>query len=484
MTVVSRGMSNASDALSRPLVVGLEGTLVRSDLLIETALCELSRNPLSLIDLCMTLMQGKAALKRRLAESAALDPSALPYDEAVLARIRKAKSEGRPIYLASASNQRLVEAVADHVGLFSASFASVEMDNLPTESQTRRFEIEFGERGYDYIGKDAADLQVWAKAAQAIAIRAPAAVTRHLAQQGIEVEHLPAEPPTWRTWVKLFRVHQYVKNALVFVPLILAHQFSLDLIARAILAALAFCLCASSVYVLNDLVDLQADRQHPTKRHRPLASGAIPLLYGILAVPLLFMASTLIATFVSFMFLAIVLGYFVLTTAYSFLLKRKMLLDVIALATLYLIRLVAGAVAVQVAFSEWLLAFSMFFFMALALIKRYVELAVCADLDLPELKNRNYKRGDLDVVGALAAAAGLNAVTVFALFISSDNVHFLYRRPLLLWLICPVLLYWISRALMMAHRRLMDDDPIIFALRDRNSIVAGAIIALIFIAAS
>ncbi len=228
---------------------------------------------------------------------------------------------------------------------------------------------------------------------------------------------------------------------------------------------------------------MSADRAHRSKRHRPLASGAIPPIDAIYAVPLLFGASALIAASVSLPFLAVMLGYFLLTTAYSFVLKRKMLIDVVALAMLYAMRVVGGAVAIGVIVSEWLLAFSMFMFASLALIKRYVELAARADAELPAPANRNYKIDDLQIVGALAAAAGLNAVTVFQLYISSSTVHELYRHPQLLWLICPILMYWISRALLMAHRRHLDDDPIVFALRDRNSLVAGAIIILLVLAA-
>lgn len=186
---------------------------------------------------------------------------------------------------------------------------------------------------------------------------------------------------------------------------------------------------------------------------------------------------------VSFPFLGVILGYFALTTAYSFVLKQKMLIDVVALAMLYVVRVIAGGVAVSVTVSEWLLAFSMFIFLSLALIKRYVELAVQINSGLPDPANRNYKLVDLEIVAALAAAAGFNAVTVFALYLSSDTVHLLYQRPGLMWLICPILIYWISRALMMAHRRLMNDDPIVFALRDKNSLIAGALIALLVIAA-
>ncbi len=467
----------------RPLVVDLDGTLVRSDLLLETGFSELGRDPRSIIDLCAALLRGKAALKERLAKSAAFDPTVLPYDDAVLARIQQARDLGRPVYLASASDQRLVKAVADHLGVFSGWFASDGGVNLAARTKADRLDLEFQECGYDYIGNDRADVPVWTSAVNAIAIRAPAGVKRTLAQLGLNAEHLPAARPTWRTWTKLLRVHQYAKNILVFVPLLLAHQFSISTIVEAVLAFVAFSLCASGVYVLNDLIDLQADRLHPTKRNRPLASGLIPLRDAVVVVPILLVAAAAIGLLVSLQFMAVLLGYFILTTAYSFVLKRKMLVDVIALAMLYVIRLVAGAVAVQVTFSEWLLAFSMFFFMALALIKRYVELAVRVDSGLPQPENRNYKLGDLDVVAGLAAAAGFNAITVFALYISSDAVHSLYRRPQLLWFICPVLLYWISRALMMAHRRHMEDDPIAFALRDRNSIVAGLIVGALILAA-
>jgi 4-hydroxybenzoate polyprenyltransferase/phosphoserine phosphatase len=478
---LARPVSCASP--SRPLVVDLDGTLIRSDLLIETAFSEFSRQPLAVFEVMAALFRGKAALKHRLAAEADFDPSGLPYDEEVLACIRAAVSEDRPVYLVSASNGRLVEAVARHLGLFTGWLGSDETTNLAGEAKARRLVREFGERGFDYIGNDAADLAVWRVAAKAIAIRAPAGVARRLAKSGIEVTHLPAQRATWRTWIRLARVHQYAKNALIFVPLLTAHQFTLHAIGHTLLAAIAFSLCASSVYALNDLADLAADRKHPTKCRRPLACGDIPLMHGIAAVPILFAAATAVASLVSLPLLGVMLGYFALTTAYSFVLKRKMLVDVVALAMLYVVRVVAGAVAIEVAVSEWLLAFSMFIFTALALTKRYVELSVRIDTGMPSPANRNYKLGDLDVVAALAAAAGFNAVTVFALYVSSDTVKQLYSQPQLLWLICPILLYWISRALMMAHRRHMDDDPIVFALRDKNSLWAGALAAMLVLAA-
>lgn len=467
----------------RPLVVDLNGTLVRSDLLIETAFSELGQRPQSLFDLLNALLRGKAALKHRLSEPADFDPASLPYDNEVLEQIRTAHAEGRPVYLASASNRRLVGAVADHLGLFTGWFASDETTNLAGEAKAQQLVKNFGERGFDYIGNDAADLPVWAHAAKAIAIRAPAGVARRLARTGAEVEHLSYARPTLRTWAKLVRVHQYAKNALIFLPLLAAHLFQVEAAMQALLAAIAFSLCASSVYILNDLIDLPEDRVHRSKRNRPLASGAIPLMHGVLAAPLLFTAALLVASWVSTAFIGVLLGYFALTTAYSFVLKRKMLVDVVTLAMLYSVRVIGGAVAVNVPVSKWLLAFCMFMFMALALIKRYVELAARLDAKIPDATNRDYVAGDLTIVGGLAAAAGFNAVTVFALYLSSDGIGELYRRPDILWVACPILMYWISRALMLAHRRQMDDDPVVFALKDKVSLCTLAGIAALVVAA-
>jgi 4-hydroxybenzoate polyprenyltransferase len=269
----------------------------------------------------------------------------------------------------------------------------------------------------------------------------------------------------------------------VFVPLVTAQRFDLLALREALGAFFAFSLTASAMYVLNDLVDLEADRKHPTKRRRPLAAGTVSITMAVFLIPALLATGFVAAMAITPSLAAVLLAYVVLTTAYTFALKRKMLADVIALASLYTIRVVAGAVAISVTMSEWLLGFSMFIFTALALVKRYVELIARLDKDLSDPANRNYRKSDLDIVAALAAAAGFNAVTIFALYISSDAVRPLYRHAEALWLICPILMYWLGRALLMAHRRLMDDDPIVFALRDWNSYVALGLIGLILIGA-
>jgi 4-hydroxybenzoate polyprenyltransferase len=252
---------------------------------------------------------------------------------------------------------------------------------------------------------------------------------------------------------------------------------------QAILAFVAFSLCASSIYILNDLVDLQDDRGHRSKCKRPLPSGAIPLMHGVVAIPILFLSALAVGAAVSLPFLGVLLGYFALTTAYSFALKRMMVVDVITLAGLYSVRVIGGAVATSIMVSEWLIAFCMMIFMSLALIKRYVELAARRDANLPDPTSRDYKNSDLDIVAALAAAAGFNAVTIFALYISSDAVNQLYSRPQILWLVGPLLMFWIARALMLAGRRLMDDDPVVFALKDRVSLMTVAAATLLIVVA-
>ena len=397
--------------------------------------------------------------------------------------VRNAREKGRPVYLASASNECYVGGVADHLGLFDGWFASAENENLSSSAKARRLVEAFGEQGFDYIGNDKADLAVWSKAKRRLAVEPSPSVRAALKAMDADAFVLETPAGGLRAWIKLLRPHQWAKNALVFVPLFAAHRFDLEAVVYVIIAAVAFSLAASAIYILNDLVDIDADRRHRSKRLRPLAAGTVSVNKALLAAPVLLLVAFGVGLLVSPWFAAVLLGYAALTTAYTFYFKRKMMVDIVALASLYTLRVIGGAVAISASPSEWILAFSMFIFTSLALIKRYVELAARLDAALPDPTNRNYRKSDLAVLGAMAAASGFNAVTVFALYISSDTVHRLYRHPQALWLICPILMYWVGRALMMAERRLMDDDPLLFALKDRISLAAFALIGLIMIAA-
>lgn len=465
------------------LVIDLDGTLVRTDLLYESFFASATEGIKHHWSVLEAMRRGKAPLKAYLAGVAAIDYESLPYNPDVLEFARKAKMQGRRVYLATASDRRHAEKVASHLDIFDGVFASDGMVNVSGETKARQLVDAFGKGQFDYIGNTFADLEIWTHARNSYVVGNSAALIKKARSRGIELESVAQTNSSLRLWLKALRIHQYAKNVLIFVPLLTAHDFTLLPVLSALLAFVAFSVCASSVYLLNDLIDLRADRQHPTKQNRPFACGAIPLSHGVIAIPVLLVIAYICAVLTSLLFTVVLTAYFVLTLAYSFTLKRRLMVDIVVLATLYTTRVIAGAAAILVVPSEWLLAFSMFIFTCLALVKRYVELALRIDKELPDPSNRNYRLVDLPIIGALAAASGFNAVTIFALYVSSPTVGALYRHPQLLWLLCPILMYWLSRMVILAHRRVLDDDPIVFALRDRNSRVCGAfMLAIVLIA--
>lgn len=489
---VLKGICRASDEAKaadaefthdKPLVVDLDGSLLLTDVLYESFLDVLLLGFRANFAVVRAMANGKAAVKHHLAQASDLDYTTFPYNTCVMDLVRAAKAQGRKVYLATAANAKHAKAIADHLGVFDGWFASDAKTNLSGCSKAEVLTAAFGENGFDYIGDGPSDFPVWEVADKAYGVGLSNSVkSRLVALKGDYVE-LDDGNAGWRAWFNALRIYQYVKNLLVFVPLLTSHRLTLANIIPDGVAFLAFCACASAVYILNDLLDLKSDRAHSSKRARPFASGLLQLRTGLLVLPALFLLSVMLAATISLEFVAVLLGYFVLTSAYSLYLKRKMLVDVIVLASLYTTRIVGGGVAAEIQISQWLFIFSVFIFTSLALIKRYVELATRLDRGLPDRSNRDYRIGDLDVVAALIAAAGLNAVTIFALYVASPDVQKIYRHPKALWLICPILLYWIGRALMMAHRRLMDDDPIVFALRDRISAIAVVSIVTIVIVA-
>jgi 4-hydroxybenzoate polyprenyltransferase/phosphoserine phosphatase len=466
-----------------PLVVNIDSALVRTNIFLEFVFARLGRFPWLFGELLSAFGRGMPALKHYVVTSIVTDVSYLPLDPDVLAVIDQVCRSGRSVHLVSANDERYVRAVADHIGLVEYRSESNDRASLSTSGKTRHLVDKFGEGGFDYVGGSENDIPVWVVARHRVAVRASTKVCSTLLALDPDAVILGSPIDRMRSWVEVLRVHQWAKNGLVFLPLLTAHRFDFVSVRGGFWAFMAFCFAASGIYILNDLVDLDADRRHPTKKHRPLAAGAVSVQKIIFLAPVLVALALVVAWQIGPGFFAALIGYISMTTAYTFFLKRKMLVDVFALASLYSLRVIGGAAAVSIPVSEWLIAFSMFMFTSLALIKRYVELAARLDADLPDLSNRNYRKSDLDIVAALAAAAGFNAVTVFALYISSETVHQLYSRPLVLWLVCPVLMYWLSRALMMAHRRLMSEDPIVFALTDWNSLVALALIVLILVSA-
>ncbi|MEM8691302.1 MAG: UbiA family prenyltransferase [Pseudomonadota bacterium] len=470
-------------AVDTPLVVDLDGTLLRSDLLIETAFLRVGRDPVAIFGVLNALQRSKADLKHFLCETADCAPETLPYDANILLMIRLAHLAGRPVYLASASHEAFVKAIADHLGFFTGYFATTLDENLSGMAKAKRLVEAFGHMGFDYIGNDKADLPVWKVARQPIAIRAPSRVAARLRAMAPHAEFVPHHEANLKDWTRQLRMHQYVKNVLVFIPIIAAHALTFENLLITMVAAVAFCLAASACYILNDLVDLQEDRAHRTKKHRPLARGDIPLWNALLAIPILLGMTTIISLSISTSFALVMLVYFVTTTAYSFFLKKVLLVDVLTLAGLYTIRMLGGAVAVGVSLSSWLIIFALSIFVSLALMKRFVELAARADEDLASPQNRDYEKMDLSMIAALSAAAGFNAVTVLALYVSGSSVTELYSKPEMLLLACPILTYWIGRALILAQRRQMQDDPVIFAVKDPLSQLSGVAMLAVFLSA-
>lgn len=465
------------------LVVDLDGTLCRTDTLHENLVGVLSRRPAHLPRVVAGLAGGKAAFKRRVAEAHVMPGEALPYDEGVLDLVRAARARGRRTALVSASDQAQVDAVAAHLGLFDEAIGTGGGDadgNLGGAAKAAFLERRYGRGGFDYVADSPADLPVWKAARRAISVRTGVPLRRRLDAVHDDVHHIGEAGWRLGTAIEALRPHQWSKNVLVFLPMLAAHDISG--LPAAVAAFAAFCLTASSVYLLNDLVDLRPDRAHPRKRRRPFASGRLPIAFGLVAAPALLLLAALIALiWTPPAFLGVLALYYLGTFAYSFWLKRKALVDVLTLAGLYTARIVAGAAATGLALSPWMLGFSMFLFLSLAAVKRQAELTQQAEG--ARTAGRGYETGDLPLLREMALASGFAAVMVFALYINSEAVTALYANPEALWLICPLLLYWVGRMVLMTHRGHMDDDPIVFAARDWPSRLAVIFSVLIVLGA-
>ena len=477
--------TDVRDGGAVPLCVDLDGTLIRTDMLHENVLGLAKSSPASLLKLFGWLGQGKAHLKHQVAERVVIDPAGLPYNEAVLDLIRTARAEGRPVVLATATPAGVAQSIADHLGLFDAVIATDATTNLAAGNKADALVARYGAQGFDYVGNHRHDLPIFAVARQAHLVSSDGGLRRAAARHNDTVTHIDASGGGARAWIKALRLHQWLKNALIFVPLFAAKaEGDHALLLAAALSFLSFGLFASSVYILNDLLDLQADRQHRTKRRRPFASGAIPVAHGIVAAPLLIAASLGLAIgFLPRIFLEVLLIYGVITTAYSFYLKRQVVVDVLLLATLYTIRILAGAAATHIKPSFWLLAFSMFIFLCLAMAKRYSELRQSLDKK-GTLAGRGYMPSDLPVVLAMGSGSGLVAVLILALYTQSEIVPAHYPAPEWLWMVPPVMLYWVVRLWMKANRGEVDDDPVVFAARDWQSLVVAAMMGCLFVFAS
>lgn len=465
-----------------PLVVDLDGTLIHTDMLHESALKVLRDHPLSTLLIPLWLMRGKAVLKDQLASRLKFDASILPYNEQLLPWLRAQKSAGRQLILCTASDQKIAEAVANHLNLFDEVMASDGQTNLSGIHKATALSERFYPTGFDYVGNSHKDLPVWQHANRAIVVNgAPGLADK--ARQVCQVDHeFPSRKTSPLTWLKMIRAHQWLKNLLLFVPLLAAHQFdNSSLLPVMIMAFFAFSFCASAVYITNDLLDLESDRLHPRKRRRPFASGLLPAWQGVLLMPVLLLASVVLAVQVGTEFLQWLVLYFVLTCAYSFGLKRLVLVDCMALAMLYTLRIIAGAAAAGTAITFWLLAESVFLFLSLAFVKRYAELQMSVQTGALKAHGRGYYTSDAPMIQTLGIISGYIAVLVLALYLNTEAVMQLYQYPAFVWAAIPFMLFWISWMWMQANRGNMHDDPLVFAVKDKASLFAGLGFALVLV---
>jgi len=468
---------------SKPvLCVDLDGTLVKGDLLWECILLLLKRKPLWLVLLPYWLLRGKASVKRHLARHTELNVATLPYRSELLEFLRAERLSGRRVVLITAADERLARSVAEHLGLFDQVYASDGKCNLKGRQKAEFLQGLFGKDGFEYVGDSSADLEVWDGAQAAYVVGGP-----RLAEQAAQMTEVKRvfshRQPSAGTWIRALRGHHWFKNLLLFLPLGLAHRVSALQWMRTALGFVLFGVCASGLYILNDLLDLHSDRGHPWKSKRPFAAGEISIPGG-LAISFVLLTSALGLSFLlSLKFGMVLFIYAALTMWYSLQIKRIVLLDVFVLSSFYSIRILAGALIESVPLSQWFLPFSLFFFLSLAMAKRYSELVNAEQLVNSGNSGRGYITGDKDVLMSLGIGSSFAAVVIFSLYVHSPEVVVLYRSPAPLLLLCPIILYWLSRVWLKAHRGELHEDPITLAMRDPVS-YAVALAAIVVLVAS
>lgn len=460
-----------------PLVVDLDGTLIYTDTLHESAVLLFRRDPVLLLSLPRLLLQGRAVLKTAIAGRVVPDAQHLPYRQDLVDWLIAEKTAGRKVVLATAAHRSIADAVAAHLGVFDEVIATDGAVNLKGETKRDVLIARFGLRGFDYVGDSAADEPVWAASRIAHLAgrkkRLPLSVTAAGAQQG---RRFGSPSPDLKVCLRAMRVYQWVKNVLIFLPALLSHHLDIPGLVALLGAALSFSLIASGTYVINDLLDLEADRGHQTKRRRPFASGRLSVMEGALMAFALISSGFGLSAIVGMGLSECLVAYMALTLLYSSFLKNKPIIDVVVLAALYTLRLYAGSAVTHVRISPWLFQFSIFLFLSLAFVKRYSELLRLVELHRENAPGRGYRPPDLGIVSQAGVGSGLMAGLVLALYVNGADVQKLYPRSEMLWGIVPLFIYWIIRVWLVAHRGNMSQDPILFAFRDRVSYIVGVLI--------
>jgi len=473
----------ASGSARLPLVVDLDGTLTPTDTLAESLIGLARRSPFDLLQLPFRLLNGRAEFKGWVAARAGVSPERLPYREALLAYLRGEKQQGRRIVLATAAHRSIAEGVSAHLGLFDEVLATHDGRNLKGEAKLEAIRATLGGE-FVYAGDSGADRAIWKASKAAVLVGVSPAVAEAVRKDVPVEREFAAEEGGLAAWLRAFRVHQWLKNLLLFVPLLTAFSFfDVWKLVTTLIAFFAFSFAASASYIFNDLWDLDNDRAHPRKRQRPFASGRIPIAKGVAAAAAALVVALLLASAVSRSFLYMLLLYLAITSAYSWVLKERALIDVLTLSLLYTLRILAGSVAIGIPSSSWQLAFSAFIFLSLALVKRCAELVSLEQGGEGSAPGRDYRVIDLAVLWPLGVGSALSAVVVFGLFISADETRVRYATPELLWLVALGLVYWLARLWIKTARGKMDDDPLVYAVKDSGSLMAVSfMIAIVLLA--
>jgi 4-hydroxybenzoate polyprenyltransferase/phosphoserine phosphatase len=466
-----------------PLVVDLDRTLFKVDTFHEALIQMLARRPIQTLRLLLSSPKFGASLRAAAVEQLLPDTSTIPTNDAVIAVVRQAKEQGRKVYLITAGDRRFADAVAASLGNFDGVFASQDGVNFKAEERANRLVAAFGPGGFDYIGNNAADIPIWQAARTALVSQAPLRLVQQLRSKLPGLIDLNLGRQAVWPYLLALRPHQWLKNGLVALPTIAAHKFSITDIVAVVIALASFSFAASSVYLINDMIDLPLDRAHPAKRQRALATGEIALRHVILLAAFLAIVSFSLALMLPRAVMLTLITYIGFSVVYSLYLKRKLMIDVVALAGLYGIRVLAGGAATGIVLSHWLVGFCFFIFLSLALVKRMSEMIAQSSALGENVRGRGYRREDLQTISAITAASGLVAVLVFALYINSSDVRALYQYPEFLWGICVILVYWLGRVYFLAGRGEMHQDPVIFAATDRVSLLTGVIVTVLFILA-
>jgi 4-hydroxybenzoate polyprenyltransferase/phosphoserine phosphatase len=466
--------------VERPLCVDLDGTLVKSDTFVDSLMVLARRDPLALLRTPLWATKGKAHLKSQVAALAALDVAHLPYNRPLLDYLRDEHAAGRKLYLATGADRLLAWSVAAHLGIFDDVMASDGTVNLTGNNKLQQLEQRFASDGFDYIGNALPDLPLLKNAQRAMLANPDLRLSSALKSRNIKVSRKfvdRARAPA--ALAKALRLHQWAKNLLVFLPLLLAHTIHLASVLIAVTAFFCFSFIASATYIVNDLLDLEADRVHLHKRKRAFAAGDLSVTAGLAISFLLAAAALIMAVHLRPKFLIFLLLYLVTTLAYSLALKRIVLVDVIILSSLYTVRMAAGAAATSTLISPWLAAFSIFFFLSLAMVKRFSELQNLHTRGVNPTSARGYLLSDIEQMRSFGTSSAYASIVIFTLYINGRDVTALYHHPDRMWLITPLMILWISRVWLLASRGKMNEDPVVFALVDRMSLLLGLGVLLV-----